>query len=57
MKNRKQAKKAKKVKRPLLAEGGQSEKEVWDALKDPNGSWTGVPDNPLDLPGQDVDDL
>lgn len=57
MKNRKQAKKAKKVKRPLLAEGGQSEKEVWDALKDPNGSWTGVPDNPLDLPEQDVDDL
>lgn len=57
MKNRKQAKKAKNVKRPLLAEGGQSEKEVWDALKDPNGSWTGVPDNPLDLPEQDVDDL
>lgn len=50
-------KKEKQPKRPLLAEGGQSEKEVWDALKDPNGSWTGVPDNPLDLPEQDVDDL
>lgn len=50
-------KKEKQPKRSLLAEGGQSEKEVWDALKDPNGSWTGVPDNPLDLPEQDVDDL
>ena len=50
-------KKENQPKRPLLAEGGLSEKEVWDALKDPNGSWTGVPDNPLDLPEQDVDDL
>ena len=36
---------------------GQSDKEIWEALKDPNGSWTGVPDNPLDLPEQDADDL
>lgn len=54
---KKSGKKEKMPKRPLLAKGGQSEKEVWDALKDPNGSWTGVPDNPLDLPEQDVDDL
>ncbi len=54
---KKDMKKEKQPNRPLLAEGGQSEKEVWDALKDPNGSWTGVPDNPLDLPEQDVDDL
>ncbi len=50
-------KNAKQIKRPTLASGGQSPKEVWEALKDPNGSWTGVPDNPLDLPEQDVDDL
>ena len=50
-------KNAKQVKHPTLAGGGQSAKEVWEALKDPNGSWTGVPDNPLDLPEQDVDDL
>lgn len=50
-------KNAKRVKCPTLAGGGQSAKEVREALKDPNGSWTGVPDNPLDLPEQDVDDL
>ena len=38
------------TRRPTLANSGQ-------ALKDPNGSWTGVPDNPLDLPEQDADDL
>ena len=45
------------TRRPTLANSGQSDKEIWEALKDPNGSWTGVPDNPLDLPEQDADDL
>ena len=48
-------KNAKQVKRPTLAGGGQSAKEVWEALKDPNGSWRGVPDTPLYLPELDVD--
>ena len=45
------------TRRPTLANSGQSDKEIWEALKDPNGSWTGLPDNPLDLPEQDADDL
>ena len=50
-------KKKKKPRRPLLAEGAQGLKEIRDALKDPNGSWTGVPSDPLEMPEQDADDL
>ena len=28
-----------------------------DTKTDPNGSWTGVPENPYDKPVQDADDL
>ena len=33
----KKKKNAKQIKHPTLTSGGQSPKEVWEALKDPNG--------------------
>lgn len=50
-------KKKKKVKRPLLAEGNQTKEQIESSHYDPNGCWTGVPDNPLTIPEQDADDL
>lgn len=40
-----------------IAEGNQTVKQVNNSHFDPNGSWTGVPDNPLKTPEQDADDL
>lgn len=50
-------KRKKKVKRPVLSGGSQTDEQVERSLYDPNGCWTGVPDNPLKTPEQDVDDL
>lgn len=49
--------KKRKKKRPLLAEGNQTTEQINNSHYDPNGCWTGVPDNPLTIPEQDADDL
>ncbi len=51
--------KKKKKKYPKLtpATGNETEEQVNRSHYDPNGCWTGVPDNPLKTPEQDADDL
>ncbi len=46
-----------KRKRKPPAEEARAMSNFQSVKTDPQGSWTGVPDDPLDVPVQDADDL
>lgn len=51
------SKKKRKIAKPPLVDGNETAQQIKSAHFDPNGSWTGNPNTPLQEPEQDVDDL